>query len=198
MPLAVKQRLVHVHVASQKLDLQRHNSFADPDHGKDAREDQIALVCLCSPREEQAEQQAEDERAPQVPVAQALAHAALQQHVRVWPSACQAPDATAEAVCFTALSGCDATALLHHAAEQVLGVQHLLQLLPDGQQIARQRLPHGLVDGVGRRAAVLAWDARGQIRLRVCTAGRDPARQRRAVRGPLQRVIEVVEGRCSC
>lgn len=175
----------NVHVSTQKLDLQRHDSFADPDHSEYARKDEVLLVGLGSTRKEQAEQQAEDERPPEVPVAQALAHAILQQHVCIRPPARQVSDAAAEAICFTALGGSNATALLHHAAEQVFGVQHLLHLLPDSQEVARQRLPYCLVDGVGGRAAVLARDARRQVRLRACTARRHPPRERRAVRRPL-------------
>jgi len=185
---------VDVHVASQQLDLQRHNCLAYPDHGKDAGKDQVLLVALCSPREEQAQQQAEDERAPEVPVAQALAHAALQNNICVRPSPCNVPEPAAKAVCLAALCGANASPALHDAAQQVLGVQHLLHLLPDGEDVAGQRVPYRLVDGVCGRTAVFAGDARRQVRLRLRRVALDVARQRRAVRRALERIVEVIEG----
>lgn len=181
----------HAHVAAQQLDLHRHDCLAYPDHGEDTREDEVLLLAARTPREEQAQQQAEDERAPQIPVSQSVAHAALEECICVWPSSCNVPKTPTEAVSFAALCCADATALLHHAAEQVLGVQHLLHLLPYGEQVARERLPYRLVDSVGGRAAVLARNARRQVRLRVGSTRprRNVSRERRAVRRALQRIV---------
>lgn len=40
--------VLDIHVASQKLDLQRHDSFANPHHGEDAGEHKVLLRVLCS------------------------------------------------------------------------------------------------------------------------------------------------------
>tara|TARA_R110002003_G_scaffold172_3_gene14109 strand:+ start:10938 stop:11144 length:207 start_codon:yes stop_codon:yes gene_type:complete len=61
-------RRVHAHVAAEQLDLHRHDRLANPDQGEDAGEDEVPLLAARAPREEQAQQQAEDERPPQVPV----------------------------------------------------------------------------------------------------------------------------------
>jgi hypothetical protein len=50
---------VNVHVASQQLDLHRHNCLSYPDQRENAREDEILLLAPGAPREEQTEQQAE-------------------------------------------------------------------------------------------------------------------------------------------
>ena len=52
----------------------------------------------------------------------------------------------------------------HGTAEQVARVENLAHLAPDSQEISPQCVPDGLVDGVGRRAAVLARDSRGPRR----------------------------------
>lgn len=187
---------IYPHVPSQQLDLERHNGLAYPDHGKDAGEDEVLLGAARSPREEQTQQQAEDEGPPQVPVPQTLAHASLENDICIGPSPCYIPEATPEDAALTALCCSDATSTLHHATEQVLGVEDLLHLLPDGEDVARQRLPYRLVDGVCGGTAVLAGDARGQVRLRACTAALDVSCQRGAVRGPLQRIVQVIEGSC--
>jgi hypothetical protein len=88
----------YAHVAAQQLDLHRHNGLANPHQGEDPREDEVLLLASCAPRKEQTQQQAEDERTPEVPVFQAFAHATLQNHVCIRPSPSQAPQVAAKAV----------------------------------------------------------------------------------------------------
>ena len=58
------------------------------------------------------------------------------------------------------------TGAQQHAAEQVLGPQHLAHLLPHGQQVARDGFPHRFVDSVGWRPAVFAGDRAREVGLR--------------------------------
>lgn len=189
----------NLHVSAQQLDLQRHDGLADPDHGEDAGEDDILLVALGAVAEEHAEHEAEDEGAPHVPVAQAGGHVVLvEEGLGVDEAAGQALELLAGAVeagaAQVGVGAADALGRLEHgAAEQVLGVQHLAHLGPHGQQVAPQRLPDRLVDGVLRRPPVLARDPRGQVALVQAVrrrGGADVAREGLALR---ERVVKVIE-----
>ncbi len=80
-------------------------------------------------------------------------------------------------------------------AEHVARVQHLAHLGPHRQQVAPQRVPHRLVDRVGRRPPVLARYPRCQVVFVEPRRRRaDVARQRRPRRlRRRERVVEVVE-----
>jgi hypothetical protein len=56
--------LLYVHVSTEKLDLECHDSFGDPDHGEDTAEDKRALVFAGVDREEERQKQAEEQRSP--------------------------------------------------------------------------------------------------------------------------------------
>lgn len=199
------------HVTSQQLNLQGDDGLADPDHGENTAEHDVLLVVLGAEAQEQTEQQAEDEGTPHIPVAEPGTHVALvQQRLGIH----DAPREPRELLAGARQAGpaqvrIDAAeagaqplgALLveHGAAEQVLGVQHLAHLGPDGQQVAPQRLPDRLVDRVDGGAAVLAADARRPALLVEGAAaarggrGADVARQGLAGLVAGERVVEVVE-----
>lgn len=143
---------------------------------------------------------------PKIPIPQPLAHPALQHRIRIRPPAhnpSQRFHTTRQTVAFPSLCTANTTASIHHAAEQVFWVQHLAHLLPHGQQISLQGVPNALIDGVGRRAAILAGDGGVEVALRVVgravvlggLAGGDVASEGCAVGGGLiDWVVEVVEG----
>lgn len=91
----------------------------------------------------------EDSIIPKIPVAQALAHTTLQDHVGIRPASNESAKVTAKSSSLASLGITKATsAALHYTAQQVLGVEHLAHLLPYGDQVARQGRPHALINGV--------------------------------------------------
>lgn len=72
---------------------------------------------------------------------------------------------TRETVALPSLRAAHATALVEHAAEEVLGPQHLAHLLPHSEQVAAKCFPNGFVERAHGRAAVLAWNGGVQVAL---------------------------------
>lgn len=79
---------------------------------------------------------------------------------------------TRETITLPSLGTSHATALVKHAAEEVLGPQHLAHLLPHGEQVAAKCFPHRLIKRADGRTAVLAWDGRIQVALGVVGGAR--------------------------
>lgn len=177
----------HIHVSTQQLDLQRHDGFSNPHDREDPRKDQVGLVVAGADGQEHTQKQTKDERtpasptrvstpilcdtrvpipllggsfhSPKIPIAQSLAHTTLENHIGVRPASGDVPQATPEPGGLSPFGRADAaSSALQHAAHQVLRPEHLAQLLPDCQQIAGEGVPDALVDGVVRRATVLAGD----------------------------------------
>ena len=178
---------MHSHFTTKKLDLKCHRGFSDPDNTENTRENQRGLSPL-SDGQEQTQHQAKDQRAPvkqamplahifqsmapksdcgsvpKIPIAQSLAHAALQDHVGIGPASHEPAQVAAKPSSLASLGLAETTAAaLHQTPEEVLGVQHLAHLLPHGDQIARQGGPDGLVDSVLGRATVLAGNRGCQV-----------------------------------
>ncbi|KAG2004069.1 hypothetical protein GB937_009194 [Aspergillus fischeri] len=74
---------------------------------------------------------------PKIPVTQTLTHSTLQDHVGIRPASYKASESATEPGRFASLGGPDASsAALQHTSHQVLGPQHLAQLLPYRSQVA--------------------------------------------------------------
>lgn len=60
-----------LHVAPKQLDLQRDHGLANPHNGKDTAENGLLLFLPRIKTQQKAQQQAEDKRAPEIPLPQA-------------------------------------------------------------------------------------------------------------------------------
>lgn len=182
---------MEIHVASKELDLEGHNSLGDPDCREHAAENERALVVACVDGEEEGQEQAEEQRSPKkyvsaalhasdphvyipkIPIPQTLAHATLQNRIRIWPPANNAAKVShsrhtaTQTISLASLGTSHAAALVQHATQEVLGPQHLAHLLPHGEQVAAQSFPHGLVERADGRAAILARNGGVQVALGV-------------------------------
>ena len=122
--------------------------------------------------------QAQQQNVPKIPIPQTLAHATLQNSIGIRPPAHNPPQlahsrhASRQTISLAALRTTHAASLVQHAAQQVLRPQHMAHLLPDGQQIAAQGLPHGLVERAAGRTAVLARDSGVEVALGVVGGAR--------------------------
>ena len=122
--------------------------------------------------------QAQQQNVPKIPIPQTLAHPTLQNSIRIRPPAHNPPQlahsrhASRQTISLAALRTTHTASLVQHAAQQVLRPQHLAHLLPDGQQIAAQGLPHGLVERAAGRAAVFARDGGVEVALGVVGGAR--------------------------
>lgn len=144
---------MYIHASTKQSDLQSDHRFSEPNHGKNTAEHCILLLRAGREAEEKTEQETKDQRAPEIPVAQAGAQRAAQQRLGVHDAARQAGELLARArdagAAEIRVGAAEATlAVKHGAAQEVARVQHLAQLGPDGQQVAAHRLPDGLVNGV--------------------------------------------------
>jgi hypothetical protein len=189
--------LLYVHVSTEKLDLESHDRFGDPNHGEDTTEDKRALVLAGVDRKEERQQQAEEQRSParlvskivptqlsqrqklnsknlpEIPIPQPLTHPSLQHSIRIRPPAHNPPQLAhsrhtpRQTISLASLRASHAASLVQHAAEQVLRPQHLAHLLPDSDQIAAQSIPHGFVQRADGCAAVFAGDCGVEVALGV-------------------------------
>lgn len=119
-----------IHVTTQELDLERHHSFTEPDHGEDAAEDGILLIGSRSEAEKQAQEKTKYQGPPQVPVPQPRAHIALKKGFGVHDTTGEPGEFLSRAGYASAPDigiGASKTALRvkHGATKQVPWVEHL-------------------------------------------------------------------------
>lgn len=145
-----------LHIPAQQLDLRSHHRLPNPHHRKHPRKHIRFLRITSADTQQRAKCQTKHQRAPQVPVSNNPGTSArptrLQHVVRIRP-----------------------------LLEGEFGVQHSFHLRPHGEDVARERVPDGLVKSVGLGATIIARDGGGEsVRVEGCG-------------GVVEGVIEVVD-----
>jgi hypothetical protein len=98
---------------------------------------------------------------PQVPVAQALTQATLEDAVGVWPSTNEAPEISAKALTFDITHASPLP--LQHATQEVLRPQDLSHLLPYCEEVSGHSIPDGFVYGILRCPSVFTRNSRREV-----------------------------------
>ncbi|KAM3077204.1 hypothetical protein ACMFMF_011964 [Clarireedia jacksonii] len=156
------------HIPPQQLNLRRNYRLPHPHHRKNPTEHHAHLIAPRPKTQQQTQRQTKHQRAPKIPIPQPLTHRIpLDQTLHIRNPGHHAPQLLSRGAdplfAKIRVRAAQTVRIEHRPAEEIFRVEDLPHFGPDGEEIPRESLPHGFVDGVVRGAAIFAGDAGGQV-----------------------------------